>query len=115
MNDRLFIIDLKELLDSYVKYGTLYDVYRHYPLRKMVSNLLTFEIDYQEVLWFDMEVNINSETLDGLNLENLEVFYDILAEDLDQHMSRQLGKPFQHTECRFIEWVDNTSIILKEM
>jgi hypothetical protein len=115
MGCNLIVVDLREVIEEYGSYTAMYDLYRHYPLKNMVTALLTGEINYQEVVWFDLEKNINDNNiLDSLDFDSIDLFFNDLTMDLDNYISRKIGAPFEHVDCYFSSWLDNTSVVLAE-
>lgn len=115
MGCNLIIVDLREVIEEYTEFMPMYDLYRYYPLKNMITALLTNQINYQEVIWFDLENNIgDNNILDSLDFDSIDLFFNDLTMDLDNFISRKLGVPYEHVDCHFSSWVDNTSVVLTE-
>lgn len=117
MGSRLIVVDVRDVIESYVRYEPMYELYRHYPLKDIISTLLTGEVNYQEVIWFDLEerISCNTDILDRIDVDAVDLFFEGLTMDLDKHISDKLGMPYEHVDCSFSRWLDNTSLILSEV
>lgn len=116
MGTRIIVVDVRDILETYTRYEPMYALYRYYPLKHIISTLLTGEVNYQEVIWFDLEEHVerNHPFLDSLDIDAVDVFFEGLALELDAHISEKLGMPYEHVDCFFSRWLDNTSLILTE-
>jgi hypothetical protein len=113
MTKDILVLDLSSIILVYKGYASLYDVYTCFPLHQLLESLMTGSVQYNEMAWIHLEHISTMMDIDTINVESFDVLIELMSEDLDRHMTSVIGPEYDHTKYRFLEWLDQTSVILE--
>jgi hypothetical protein len=110
------IIDLREIMIELSKDRNKYHVYRHFPIKDIISTFLSIPIytHYKEAVYLESEMRFNGLNLTCDQIFELEKHYDFLVYTIDKYVVDLLDKVNKEWDTLVLErWVDNTSVMLR--
>lgn len=113
---KYLIVDIYESLEEMESINQLRIIFNKFPLRDIVSLLLSIEQerDYSEILFFEMEKRLG-ELIDVVDLDMLQIFIENLINRIDECIYTKL--PYNiDPSCYVLEtWINNNVIIMKRI
>ena len=114
----IYLIDLTDILDKYLPVSKMQSIYRKYPLRTIVGDLLQGVDDYEEWIWWKTTAHIGQEAIDDMSsdeIENIQALYTTLVDDLDRSVAKAIGGKYDCTRFMFDKWVDSITVSIREL
>lgn len=108
------VVDIREVYHDFGQYYAMADVYQKFPLKDMIQVILSVNqfISYNDTIWFELESRLAGD-MDTVDTNVLELFFETLAFQLDEHVRRFVPYGVDTSEYIFDKWVDSTTILLK--
>lgn len=109
------VVDLKSLISFFSSCDNMFWLYRRFPLKAIISNLLEITNDhdnYIELLMAETMTRLNvSEVTDEVRL--LELFYEEMATEIEEHLYKRIQVTADSRDLVLDRWVDSTTILLR--
>lgn len=107
------IVDFKSMIDVYRRYYKMYELYKVFPIRDIVSLALCRSYDNDIIEILDNEIQLR---LDMINCEidfNLcGIFVWDILDELELQLMHQFPKDVDYNEYIFDRWVGETTAVL---
>ena len=110
----VIVVDIRPVLDEYAKYPSLYSLYEKYPLKDMVTSILSASMhSMQNGLWDELDVRFKEES-DPLIYEHVDIFFESLTWAIDDYIGKRVPDYYESGNYLLDRWVDGTSVALTE-
>ncbi len=113
---KYLIIDINESLEEIENINQLKIIFNKFPLRDIVSLLLSIEQekDYNEILFFEMEKRLG-ELIDIVDLDVIQIFIESLINEIDKCICLKLPNNIDPSKYIFKTWINNNIIMMKKI
>lgn len=110
----IVVVDIRPVLDEYARYPSVYSLYEKYPLKDMVTSILSSPMHgMQDGLWDELDVRFNGKG-DDLIYDNVDIFFESLTYAVDEFIAQRAPDYYESGNYLLERWVDGTSVALKE-
>lgn len=111
---RYIVIDLTDVLITFSQYSQIYTIYVRYPLREIITTILSvspYAGHDSELFWLEIH-NRFDDRLEEIDIETLDLYYDLLTQCVDQHIQFKLPG-IDAGYYVFDKWVGDTAVVLQ--
>lgn len=113
---RIFIIDIREVLDSKMRLRSMYPLYKVYPLQEIIQSILStspYE-DHGEFFWMMLDERLSRENdSTQFDLNTIGIFYESLTDHVDGYIRNKTPMFLDPSEYVFERWIDPTTIVMQ--
>ena len=105
------VVDLREQLDFFNNMPSLYEVFRKFPLKDIITTMFTVSpyIDYSDIIFTEVEIRFE----EGVDTELLSILFENIMTIIDEHIGKLLAYRNDFSYYLIDEWLGKTSVILK--
>lgn len=111
---RYIVVDLDDVLISFSQYSQIYSLYSRYPLREIITTILSvspYAGHDSELFWLEIH-NRFDDRLDDIDIDLLDLYYDLLTQTVDQRIQFKLPN-IDAGYYVFDKWVGDTAVVLQ--
>lgn len=115
-NYNYIIVELRDVIERYLKLEQYYTLYRRFPLKEMISVLLSVEQekDYSDYIFSELE-NRLGDLIDSVDLNYLELFFEFLIKDIDDEIKTKCPSMLDTSNFILDNWISEYAVILKKI
>lgn len=115
-NYNYIIVELRDVIERYLKLEQYYTLYRRFPLKEMISVLLSVEQekDYSDYIFSELE-NRLGDLIDSVDLNYLELFFEFLIKDIDDEIKTKCPSILDTSNFILDNWISEYAVILKKI
>lgn len=115
-NYNYIIVELRDVIERYLKLEQYYTLYRKFPLKEMISVLLSVEQekDYSDYIFSELE-NRLGDLIDSVDLNYLELFFEFLIKDIDDEIKTKCPSMLDTSNFILDNWISEYAVILKKI
>lgn len=115
-NYNYIIVELRDVIERYLKLEQYYTLYRIFPLKEMISILLSVEQekDYSDYIFSELE-NRLGDLIVSVDLNYLELFFEFLIKDIDDEIKTKCPSMLDTSNFILDNWISEYAVILKKI
>ncbi len=115
-NYSYLVVEIRDVMRYYDSLEQYYTLYRKFPLKDIVSILLSVkqEQDYSDYIFSELEGRLG-DLINSIDLNYLELFFELLIKDIDEAIRDKCPNIIDASKFILEEWINDYTIILKKI
>lgn len=111
----VFIVDLEPVFRTYSSYTGLYPLYNVFPLKEMISLILTsyYDQDVTEIIDIELDRRLGEDnSKEYIDVFLRDIFLSGLIETIEDHLYSISNRKFDYADYSLDKWVGETTAVL---
>lgn len=110
------VVEIRDIIEYYLKLDQYNSIYKKFPLRDMITTLLSVkqDLDFSDKIFSELE-NRLEDLINYVDLYHLELFFEFLIRDIDDEIKNKCPDVIDISEFIIDSWLSDYTVVLKKI